>query len=54
MAALAFDPYLKRYVATCPVCGFKAVRAKRETAEWLLACHTPMHDEPATRGDDGN
>lgn len=40
-----FDPVVKRYRATCPVCGYFAVRAKREAAIHVLAQHVAYtHD----------
>lgn len=35
----AYDPVTKRYRATCPHCGYVAVRAKRESAEHTLSLH---------------
>ena len=34
-----YDPVTKRYHATCPECGYKSVRAKREAALHVLAQH---------------
>ena len=34
-----YDPVIRRYRATCPDCGYVAVRAKREAAEHALHQH---------------
>jgi hypothetical protein len=37
--ATTYDPVLKRHRATCPTCGYAAVRAKRDAAAHVLAQH---------------
>lgn len=40
-----YDPVIKRYRGTCPVCGYVAVRAKREAAQHAAEQHaTYAHD----------
>jgi hypothetical protein len=35
----AYDPVVRRYRSTCPLCGYVAVRAKREAAEHITSQH---------------
>lgn len=45
-----YDPVVKRYRATCPTCGYVAVRAKREAAIHVLSQHvTYTHDSEDER-----
>lgn len=47
---IVFDPAERRFRATCPVCGFVAVRAKREAALHYLVQHLAYeHDAEAGR-----
>jgi hypothetical protein len=40
-----YDPVVKRYRAPCPICGYVAVRAKRDAALWHLSQHVVhVHD----------
>lgn len=43
--AAEYDPVVKRYRATCPVCGYVAIRAKREAAEHVRDQHTTYTHE---------
>jgi hypothetical protein len=46
-----YDPVLKRYRATCELCGFVAVRAQRESAIWNLQQHYAYnHEHELERG----
>jgi len=43
-----YDPVIGRWRSTCPVCGFVAVRAKREAAEHVASQHLAYeHDVEA-------
>lgn len=55
MTDSTYDPVIGRYRATCPSCGYVAVRAKRAAAEHALAQHVAYTHEgqpaaPATPG----
>jgi hypothetical protein len=36
---IEYDGVLRRYRATCPVCGYVAVRSKREAAAHIIVQH---------------
>lgn len=47
-AKAVYDPVIKRYRATCPICGYAAVRAKWEAAEHVLSQHLAYEHEAET------
>ena len=48
---VSFDPVLRRYRATCPTCGYVAVRAKREAAVHVLSQHLAYADHKEAKKD---
>ena len=44
-----YDPVVRRYRAECPVCGYAAVRAKRDAALHVLAQHVVYAHERAVK-----